>query len=292
MEHLDAAGGVGAVMKALEPLLDTGCPAVGGQSIADYLSPGLSDYQTLGRRVINTLEAPLSPEGGIAVLKGNLAPDGGVVKAAAVAENIKVFAGPARCFDCEEDAVAAYEAGAIQPGEVIVVRYEGPAGGPGMREMLALTALISGGPLDGKVALVTDGRFSGGSRGAAIGHLSPEAASGGALGLVQSTATSSPSTSRPASIELQVDQAELAARRKRAGSKSRSPSSPGAPWPATPPRWAARRPGPCSKATRGISHDSFKASNRPGGGQSTFPHAQPAAGREPPGAAPAAPIGR
>ncbi|MCB2228857.1 MAG: dihydroxy-acid dehydratase [Desulfarculaceae bacterium] len=213
MEHLDAAGGVGAVMKALEPMLDTTCAAVGGQSIADYLSAGLSDYEALGRRVINTLEAPLSQEGGIAVLRGNLAPDGGVVKAAAVAEQMKVFSGPARCFDREEDAVAAYEADVIQPGEVIVVRYEGPAGGPGMREMLALTSLVSGGPLDGKVALVTDGRFSGGSRGAAIGHLSPEAASGGALGLVMDgdvIAIDIPARK----IELQVDEAELAARRK------------------------------------------------------------------------------
>ncbi len=212
MEHLEAAGGVGAVMKALEPLLDTGCKAVGGAT-ADYLAPELSTHEALGRRVIATMEAPLSPEGGIAVLSGNLAPDGCVVKAAAVAEEMKRFSGPARVFDNEEAAVAAYDAEIIQPGEVIIVRYEGPAGGPGMREMLALTALISGGPLDGKVALVTDGRFSGGSRGAALGHVSPEAASGGPLGLVKDgdeIAIDIPARK----IEIKVNEKELATRKQ------------------------------------------------------------------------------
>jgi len=213
IEHLDAAGGVGAVMKALEPLLDTTCKAVGGESIADYLAPQLSAYEALGQRVINTLEAPLSPQGGIAVLSGNLAPDGCVVKAAAVAPAMRVFSGPARVFDCEEDAVAAYNAQAIEPGEVIVVRYEGPAGGPGMREMLALTALISGGPLDGKVALVTDGRFSGGSRGAAIGHVSPEAAAGGPMCLVQNGDVIALDLDNR-KIELKVEAGELERRRK------------------------------------------------------------------------------
>ena len=185
MEHLDAAGGVGAVMKALEPLLDTGCLAVGAQTLAGYLAPAVSTYEVRGQRVIHSLEEPISAQGGIAVLSGNLAPEGCVVKAAAVAQQMRRFSGPARVFDSEEAAVAAYNQDVIQAGEVIVVRYEGPAGGPGMREMLALTSLVSGGPLDGKVALVTDGRFSGGSRGAAIGHVSPEAAAGGPMCLVQ-----------------------------------------------------------------------------------------------------------
>ncbi len=213
MEHLDAAGGVGAVMKALEPLLDTTCKAVGGESIAAYLAPEISAYAIEGKRVINTLEAPLSPQGGIAVLQGNLAPDGCVVKAAAVAPEMRKFSGPARVFDGEEAATLAYEQDVIQPGEVIVVRYEGPAGGPGMREMLALTALISGGPLDGKVALVTDGRFSGGSRGAAIGHVSPEAAAGGPMGLVQDGDLISLDI-EARSIELGVSDQEMARRRE------------------------------------------------------------------------------
>ena len=213
MEHLDAAGGVGAVMKALEPVLNTTCLAVGGDTLADYLAPQISAYEVDGKRVIHTMEAPLSAQGGIAVLRGNLAPDGCVVKAAAVAPEMRSFSGPARVFDCEEDAVAAYNDQVIQPGEVIVVRYEGPAGGPGMREMLALTALVSGGPLDGKVALVTDGRFSGGSRGAAIGHVSPEAAAGGPMCLVQNGDLIALDI-EARSIELRVEEAQLQRRRQ------------------------------------------------------------------------------
>ncbi|RJX28568.1 MAG: dihydroxy-acid dehydratase [Desulfarculus sp.] len=212
LEHLEAAGGVGAVMKALAPLLHLESPAVNGGSMADYLPPAVSDYQALGRRVIAGLEEPLSPQGGIAVLFGDLAPEGCVVKAAAVAPQMRVHEGPARVFEREEEAVAAYQAGAIAPGEVVVVRYEGPAGGPGMREMLALTALIAGGPLNGKVALVTDGRFSGGSRGAVIGHVSPEAAAGGPLALVKDgdlIALDIPGRA----ISLKVAEAELAKRR-------------------------------------------------------------------------------
>ncbi|MCF8042028.1 MAG: dihydroxy-acid dehydratase [Desulfarculaceae bacterium] len=213
MEHLDAAGGVGAVMKALEPVLDTGCLAVGGDTLAEYLAPETSTYEVDGKRVIHTMEAPLSAQGGIAVLKGNLAPDGCVVKAAAVAPEMRSFSGPARVFDCEEDAVAAYTDQVIQPGEVIVVRYEGPAGGPGMREMLALTALVSGGPLDGKVALVTDGRFSGGSRGAAIGHVSPEAAAGGPMCLVQNGDLIALDI-EARTIQLRLDEPEMQRRRQ------------------------------------------------------------------------------
>ena len=183
MENLNAAGGVGGVLRALAPLIDASCLAVGG-SIADYMSERQPDLVVDGQLVIHPLSAPVHDQGGIAVLRGNLAPDGAVVKQTAVAPEMLRHQGPAQVFDSEDAAVAAYDQGRIRPGGVLVVRYEGPAGGPGMREMLALTALISGGPLDGKVALITDGRFSGGSRGAAIGHVSPEAAQGGLIGLV------------------------------------------------------------------------------------------------------------
>lgn len=184
MTHLFEAGGVGAVMKRLEASLHLEVGAVTCGSLADYLPDSVPAIEAFDQPVIHSLDQPVHEQGGLAVLKGNLAPEGAVVKAAAVTEDMMIHQGPARCFSCEEDAVAAYGQGVIKPGEVVVVRYEGPAGGPGMREMLALTSLISGGPLDGKVALVTDGRFSGGSRGAAIGHVSPEAAQGGPLALV------------------------------------------------------------------------------------------------------------
>ena len=184
MEHLAAAGGVGAVMKRLEKDLALANPAVSGGALADYLPASVPECEAFDQPVLHSLADPVHAEGGIAVLSGNLAPEGAVVKQAAVAEHMRVFRGPARCFPGEQAATEAYNRQEIQPGEVIVIRYEGPAGGPGMREMLALTALISGGPLDGKVALITDGRFSGGSRGAVIGHVSPEAAAGGPLALV------------------------------------------------------------------------------------------------------------
>jgi dihydroxy-acid dehydratase len=184
MTHLFEAGGVGAVMKRLEASLYLDAGSVTGGGIAGYLPDQVPAVEAFGQPVIHSLDQPVHEQGGLAVLKGNLAPQGAVVKAAAVNEDMMTHQGPARCFACEEDAVAAYGQGVIQPGEVVVVRYEGPAGGPGMREMLALTSLISGGPLDGKVALVTDGRFSGGSRGVAIGHISPEAAQGGPMALI------------------------------------------------------------------------------------------------------------
>lgn len=185
MTHLSQAGGVGAVMKRLEASLHLEVGSVTGGGLADYLPDQVPDMEAFDQPVIHSLDAPVHKQGGLAVLKGNLAPQGAVVKAAAVKEDMMTHEGPARCFACEEDAVEAYGQGVIQPGDVIVVRYEGPAGGPGMREMLALTSLISGGPLDGKVALVTDGRFSGGSRGAAIGHVSPEAAQCGPIALIE-----------------------------------------------------------------------------------------------------------
>ncbi|MCB2188144.1 MAG: dihydroxy-acid dehydratase, partial [Deltaproteobacteria bacterium] len=184
MQHLWEAGGVGAVMKRLEPLLVKEVVTVAGPGLAAYLPAELPAVSYFDQPVIHTLADPVHAQGGIAVLKGNLAPDGAVVKQTAVAPDNLVFSGPARCFGSEDAAVEAYSSGDLQPGEVIVVRYEGPAGGPGMREMLTLTSLISGGPLNGKVALITDGRFSGGSRGAVIGHVSPEAAQGGPIALV------------------------------------------------------------------------------------------------------------
>jgi len=185
MTHLGQAGGVGAVMKRLEKALSLDCLTVTGGPLAGYLPKKVEAVMAFDQPVIHSLEDPVHAQGGIAVLFGSLAPQGAVVKQTAVAEHMLTHRGPARVFDQEEQAAAAVNQGLVQPGEVLVVRYEGPAGGPGMREMLALTSLISGGPLDGKVALITDGRFSGGSRGSAIGHVSPEAAQGGPLALVQ-----------------------------------------------------------------------------------------------------------
>jgi dihydroxy-acid dehydratase len=138
----------------------------------------------LNREVIRPLDNPYTKEGGIAILKGNLAPEGAVVKQSAVAEKMLVNEGKARVFDAEDDAITAILGGKIKPGDIVVIRYEGPKGGPGMREMLGPTSAIAGMGLDTTVALLTDGRFSGGTRGAAIGHISPEAAEGGPIGLV------------------------------------------------------------------------------------------------------------
>ena len=161
--------------------------------------------------VIRPFEAPYSPTGGIAVLRGNLAPEGSVVKRSAVAPEMLVHEGPARVFDCEEDAQAAINAGAIQPGDVVVIRYEGPKGGPGMREMLNPTSAIMGMGLGSSVALITDGRFSGATRGACIGHVSPEAASGGVIGVVEEGDIISIDIPN-SRLELKVSEEELARR--------------------------------------------------------------------------------
>ena len=163
MSHLFEAGGVGAVMRRLAGMLHLQEKTVTGASLAEQLPDTVEAVEYFGQAVIHDLDDAVHAEGSLAILTGSLAPDGGVVKQTAVDAEMMTHSGPARCFDCEEDALEAYENGAIQPGEVVVVRYEGPSGGPGMREMLALTSRISGGPLSGKVALVTDGRFSGGS---------------------------------------------------------------------------------------------------------------------------------
>ncbi|MDE6931149.1 MAG: dihydroxy-acid dehydratase [Oscillospiraceae bacterium] len=183
MEQLDEAGGVYAVMHELSKkgLLDLSCLTVTGKTVGE----NIAGRENRDREVIRPVEAPYSETGGIAVLRGSLAPEGGVVKRSAVAPEMLVHEGPARVFECEEDAQAAINAGDIHPGDVVVIRYEGPKGGPGMREMLNPTSAIMGMGLGSSVALITDGRFSGATRGACIGHVSPEAASGGPIGVVR-----------------------------------------------------------------------------------------------------------
>lgn len=183
IEDLNEAGGVYALMNELnkKKLLKTDLITCTGKTIAENIDGCLN----LDPQVIRPIENPYSETGGIAILKGNLAPDSGVVKRSAVAEEMMVHQGPARVFDCEEDAIEAINSGKIVAGDVVVIRYEGPKGGPGMREMLGPTSAIVGRGLGESVALITDGRFSGATRGAAIGHVSPEAAVGGNIALVE-----------------------------------------------------------------------------------------------------------
>ncbi len=212
MEDLDRAGGVSAVMKELtkRDLLDTSVLTVTGKTLAKNLACAVNRDPS----IIRPIDNPYSANGGIAVLKGNLAPDGCVVKQSAVAPEMMRHEGPARVFDSEEDAIAAIYARQIVPGDVVVIRYEGPRGGPGMREMLNPTSAICGMGLGESVALLTDGRFSGATRGASIGHISPEAAAGGLIALVEEgdlIAIDIPACR----IELKVDDATLAQRRAR-----------------------------------------------------------------------------
>jgi dihydroxy-acid dehydratase len=183
MEDLNEAGGVYAVMNQLKTLglLNEDCKTVTGKTIGEAISGAVNRNP----EVIRPLDNPYSKTGGLAVLKGNLAPDGSVVKRSAVAPEMLKHEGPARVFECEEDAIAAIKGGKIVEGDVVVIRYEGPKGGPGMREMLNPTSAIAGMGLGSSVALITDGRFSGASRGASIGHVSPEAAVGGPIAFVQ-----------------------------------------------------------------------------------------------------------
>ena len=183
MEDLDEAGGVYAVMKELADigLINTECMTVTGKTIGENIKHAYNRDEEVIRPVSN----PYSKTGGLAVLKGNLAPDGSVVKRSAVVEEMMVHEGPARVFESEEEAIEAIKGGKIVPGDVVVIRYEGPKGGPGMREMLNPTSAIAGMGLGSTVALITDGRFSGASRGASIGHVSPEAAVGGPIALVK-----------------------------------------------------------------------------------------------------------
>ena len=183
MEDLNEAGGVYAVINQLKQagLINEACMTVTGKTIGE----AVEGHKNLNPEVIRPLDNPYSTTGGLAVLKGNLAPDGSVVKRSAVVPEMLQHEGPARVFDCEEDAIAAIKGGKIVEGDVVVIRYEGPKGGPGMREMLNPTSAIAGMGLGSSVALITDGRFSGASRGASIGHVSPEAAVGGPIAYVE-----------------------------------------------------------------------------------------------------------
>ena len=210
MEDLNEAGGVYAVMKELADigLLNTDCMTVSGKTIGECIATAYNKDE----EVIRPVDKPYSKTGGLAVLSGNLAPDGSVVKRSAVVDEMLVHEGPARVFDCEEDAIAAIKGGKIVPGDVVVIRYEGPKGGPGMREMLNPTSAIAGMGLGSSVALITDGRFSGASRGASIGHVSPEAAVGGPIALVEEGDIIS--IDIPGlKLELKVSDEELAARK-------------------------------------------------------------------------------
>jgi len=183
IQNLNRAGGIGAVLKILSAggLIHDDCPTATGKTVSE----NIADARIFDPEVIRPLDNPYHRQGGLAVLYGNLAPEGCVVKQSAVLESMMRHEGPARVFDSEEEATRAIMESRIEKGDVIVVRYEGPRGGPGMREMLTPTSAIAGMGLDAHVALITDGRFSGGSRGAAIGHVSPEAAQGGAIALVR-----------------------------------------------------------------------------------------------------------
>ena len=210
MEDLNEAGGVWAVMKELADigLLNTDCMTVTGKTVGENIKNAVNRNP----EVIRPVDNPYTKTGGLAVLKGNLAPDGSVVKRSAVVPEMLVHEGPARVFDSEEDAIAAIKGGKIVEGDVVVIRYEGPKGGPGMREMLNPTSAIAGMGLGSSVALITDGRFSGASRGASIGHVSPEAAVGGPIALVEEgdiIAIDIPNYS----MTLKVSDEELAARK-------------------------------------------------------------------------------
>jgi len=211
MEDLNEAGGVYAVMNELMEagLLNTDCITVTGKTVKE----NVENVKNTNPEVIRPLDNPYSTTGGLAVLKGNLAPDGSVVKRSAVVAEMMVHSGPARVFECEEDAIDAIKGGRIVAGDVVVIRYEGPKGGPGMREMLNPTSAIAGMGLGSSVALITDGRFSGASRGASIGHVSPEAAVGGPIALVKEGDIISIDIPNM-KLNVEVSDEELEARRK------------------------------------------------------------------------------
>ncbi|MBQ1225814.1 MAG: dihydroxy-acid dehydratase [Clostridia bacterium] len=211
MEDLNEAGGVYAVMNELSKrgLINEDCMTVTGKTVGENIKNCINTDPS----VIRPIENPYSQTGGIAVLKGNLAPEGSGVKRSAVSEKMLVHEGPAKVFDCEEDAQAAINAGKIVAGDVVVIRYEGPKGGPGMREMLNPTSAIMGMGLGDSVALITDGRFSGATRGACVGHITPEAASGGLIGIVEDGDIISINIPEN-KIELKVDEEVIAERLK------------------------------------------------------------------------------
>jgi dihydroxy-acid dehydratase len=184
MEDVDAAGGISAILKEvskIDGLLNTRCMTVTGKT----LGKNISNAKIKNTEVIHTLDNAYSKTGGLAILKGNLAPNGGVVKTAGVAKTMLTHSGPAVIFESQEEACDGILAGKVKAGDVVIIRNEGPRGGPGMQEMLSPTSYIMGAGLGESVALITDGRFSGGTRGACIGHVSPEAAVGGPIGLVK-----------------------------------------------------------------------------------------------------------
>lgn len=211
IEELDEAGGVYAVMNELNKkgLIYTDCLTVTGKTVGENIKGCVNRNP----EVIRPIENPYSENGGIAVLRGNLAPEGSVVKRSAVLPQMLVHKGPARVYECEEDAQAAINAGKIKSGDVVVIRYEGPKGGPGMREMLNPTSAIMGMGLGNSVALITDGRFSGATRGACIGHITPEAAAGGLIGVVKDGDIISIDIPNN-KLELLVDEEEIASRMK------------------------------------------------------------------------------
>ena len=219
MEDLNEAGGVWAVMKELDDigLINRDCITVTGKTVGENIKNCINKDENVIRPTSN----PYSKSGGLAVLKGNLAPDGSVVKQSAVVPEMMIHEGPARVFDCEEDAIAAIKGGKIVAGDVVVIRYEGPKGGPGMREMLNPTSAIAGMGLGSSVALITDGRFSGASRGASIGHVSPEAAVGGPIALVKEGDTILVDITNKV-LELKVSDEELA--KRKAEWKPKTPS--------------------------------------------------------------------
>ena len=222
IEDLDRAGGVAGVMKELKELLKLGARTVSGKSVAQIIAGA----EVLDREVIHSVANAYSATGGIAVLFGNLAPEGAVVKRAAVAPEMLVHQGPARVFDSEEEAMPAIMGGSIRPGEVIVIRYEGPKGGPGMQEMLYPTSYIKAKHLGKACALITDGRFSGGTSGLSIGHISPEAAEGGAIGLIEEGDTIAINI-HERTINVKLSAEELAERRRKMDAKGADAWAPG-----------------------------------------------------------------
>jgi dihydroxy-acid dehydratase len=227
-KDLYEVGGVAVVMKELARagLLHLDCLTASGKSLGEELETVAGEPDG---RVIHPVGAPLSKTGGVVGLKGNLAPDGAIVKVAGMTEAEQVFTGPARVFECEEEAFAAVKARAYQPGEVIVIRNEGPAGGPGMREMLATTAALSGQGAGKKVALITDGRFSGATRGFCVGHVGPEAAHGGPIALLRNgdVITINALTGE---LSVAVSDAEMAARKAAWAGPRKTDYATGAVW--------------------------------------------------------------
>ena len=204
IEDLDRAGGVPAVMQELKEVLNLESQTVSGQTLGESISTA----QNIDQEVIHTSSAPYSATGGLTILFGNLAPEGAIVKSAAVAPEMLSHKGKARVFDSEEEATSAIMKGAINSGDVVVIRYEGPKGGPGMREMLTPTSLLSGMGMDKEVALITDGRYSGATRGAAIGHVSPEAAAGGIIAIINDGDTINIDIPNQ-KLEVELDEAEM-----------------------------------------------------------------------------------